>query len=197
MTAVVAVAPYRSPVPPVLPAPDDPWGRAVALRSVPIRRAVGVGDIPGGVAVLDPDVAHSRDNNKLVLTEAVDAARWGRGRRGGRERRMAAPGGRAPWPDAGPDGVGAAGRGWNTEELILMARSPASCRAGTSPRSSTNERCTPSGSGPGAGTWRAPGTSTAWSDSSWGASISTTAWCVCSTSSSARRGGSWPPASCG
>ena len=39
-----------------------------------MRRAVGVGDVPGGVAVLDPDFPHSRDNNRLLLTSPVDAA---------------------------------------------------------------------------------------------------------------------------
>ena len=32
-----------------------------------------MGDVPGGVAVLDPDVAHSQDNNRLLLTDPVDA----------------------------------------------------------------------------------------------------------------------------
>jgi hypothetical protein len=39
-----------------------------------VRRAVGVDDVPGGVAVPDPDFTHSRDNDRLVLTEPVDAA---------------------------------------------------------------------------------------------------------------------------
>jgi uncharacterized protein (DUF952 family) len=77
-TAVLAVVPYRPPVPPVLPDPGDARGRALAFfTSLPVRRAVGVGDVPGGVAVLDPDLPHSWDNNRLVLTEPVDAATIG------------------------------------------------------------------------------------------------------------------------
>ena len=38
-------------MPPVLPAPGDARGRALAFfTSLPVRRAVGVGDVPGGVA---------------------------------------------------------------------------------------------------------------------------------------------------
>ncbi len=73
-SAVVAVVPYRPPAPVVLPAADDRLGRAIAyVTSLPIRRAVGVGDVPGGVAVLDPDHVHSHDNNRLLLTDPVDA----------------------------------------------------------------------------------------------------------------------------
>jgi uncharacterized protein (DUF952 family) len=43
-TAVVAVVPYRPPVPPVLPDPGDARGQALAFfTSLPVRRAVGVG----------------------------------------------------------------------------------------------------------------------------------------------------------
>lgn len=124
--AVVAVVPYRPPLHPVLPAPGDALGRALAhYRSVPVRRAVGVGDVPGGVAVLDPDVPASRDNNRLVLTVPVDAATV-----------VAAAeevGGNAGWPHVaaslawpGADAVAAelARSGWDAEELVLMARSP-------------------------------------------------------------------------
>ena len=55
VSAVVAVVPYRPPVRPVLPAPDDVLARALSFSAaLPVRRAVGVGDVPGGVAVLDP-----------------------------------------------------------------------------------------------------------------------------------------------
>jgi uncharacterized protein (DUF952 family) len=74
-SAVIATVPYRPPAPVRLPGPDDALGRAVAFyASLPVRRAVGVGAVPGGFAVLDPDFPHSRDNNRLVLTEPVDAA---------------------------------------------------------------------------------------------------------------------------
>jgi uncharacterized protein (DUF952 family) len=75
VSAVVAVVPYRPPSLPVLPAPDDVLARALSFyASLPVRRAVGVDDVPGGVAVPDPDFTHSRDNDRLVLTEPVDAA---------------------------------------------------------------------------------------------------------------------------
>ncbi|MGY2064863.1 DUF952 domain-containing protein [Blastococcus sp. SYSU DS0619] len=90
-SAVVAVVPYRLPASPRLPAPGDALGRALALyASLPVRRAVGVGDVPGGVVVLDPDFPHSRDNNRLVLTGPVDAATV--------EATAADVGGNAGWP---------------------------------------------------------------------------------------------------
>jgi uncharacterized protein (DUF952 family)/GNAT superfamily N-acetyltransferase len=123
-SAVVAVVPYRPPVHPSLPAPDDVLGRTLAFyASLPVRRAVGVGDVPGGVAVLDPDFPHSRDNNRLVLTSPVDAETI--------EAAAAEVAGNAGWPNRtasllwpGADDV--AGelerRGWEVEELLLMAR---------------------------------------------------------------------------
>ncbi|WP_347057560.1 GNAT family N-acetyltransferase [Blastococcus sp. HT6-30] len=124
-SAVVAVVPYRPPAPLRLPAPGDALARALALcTSVPVRRAVGVGDVPGGVAVLDPGVPHSRDNNRLVLTEPVDAAAV--------EAAAAEVGGIAgwpylaallAWPGAATVAATLAGSGWAVEELVLMARS--------------------------------------------------------------------------
>jgi uncharacterized protein (DUF952 family)/ribosomal protein S18 acetylase RimI-like enzyme len=132
ISAVVAVVPYRPPSPPVLPAPEDPLGRAVAFyASLPIRRAVGVGDVPGGVAVLDPDFPSSRDNNKLVLTDAVDAATI--------EAAAADVAGNAGWPHqaaallwpgAGETAAELGQRGWNTEENLVMARAAGSTSAG-------------------------------------------------------------------
>jgi uncharacterized protein (DUF952 family)/ribosomal protein S18 acetylase RimI-like enzyme len=126
VSAVVAVVPYRPPVVPVLPAPDDVLARALAFyASLPVRRAVGTGDVPGGVAVLDPDVPHSRDNNRLVLTGPVAA--------GTVEATAAEVGGNAGWPHLtatllwpGADDVAAelASRGWAATELLLMAREP-------------------------------------------------------------------------
>lgn len=124
VTAVVAVVPYRPPSVADLPDPDDALARAVAhYASVPVRRAVGVGDVPGGVAVLDPDFPHSRDNNKLVLTSPVDADAV--------ESAAAEVGGNAGWPHqavallwpgAGEVAAELARDGWNTGELLLMAR---------------------------------------------------------------------------
>ncbi|GAA3174564.1 hypothetical protein GCM10010531_30180 [Blastococcus jejuensis] len=124
VTAVVAVVPYRPPAPVVLPAPDDALGRALAFfTSLPIRRAVGLGDVPGGVAVLDPDFPHSRDNNRLLVTAPVDAATV--------EAAAAEVAGNAGWLHRaaglmwpGADDVAAelARRGWETEQLVVMAR---------------------------------------------------------------------------
>jgi uncharacterized protein (DUF952 family)/ribosomal protein S18 acetylase RimI-like enzyme len=124
VSAVVAVVPYRPPVPVVLPEPGNAMGRALAyFGSVPVRRAVGVGDVPGGVAVLDPDFPHSRDNNRLLLSEPVDA--------GTVETAADEVAGNAGWPhqaatlmwpDAAAVAADLARRGWNTEEVLLMAR---------------------------------------------------------------------------
>jgi hypothetical protein len=88
MTAVVAVVPYR---PPVLPDPDDALGRGLALNvSVPVRRAAEVRDVPGGVAVLEPRLRHSGDDNRLLLTSPVGA--------GTVERTASVVGAEAGWP---------------------------------------------------------------------------------------------------
>ncbi|MCZ2859892.1 GNAT family N-acetyltransferase [Blastococcus sp. VKM Ac-2987] len=123
-SAVVAVVPYRPPAPLRLPAAGDALARALALyTSVPVRRAVGVGDVPGGVVVLDPDLPHSRDNNRLVLTEPVDAAAV--------EAAAEEVGGNAgwphlaallAWPGAATTAAALALRGWAAEELVLMSR---------------------------------------------------------------------------
>jgi uncharacterized protein (DUF952 family)/GNAT superfamily N-acetyltransferase len=130
-SAVVAVVPYRPPAPFTLPAPGDRLGRALAfLTSLPVRRAVGVGDVPGGVAVLDPDVVHSRDNNRLLLTAPVDADAV--------EAAAGEVAGNAGWPHQaagllwpGADAVAAelGRRGWELDELVLMGR-PAESAAG-------------------------------------------------------------------
>lgn len=125
-SAVVAVVPYRPPVPPSLPAPDDVLGRTLALyASLPVRRAVGVGDVPGGVAVLDPDFAYSRDNNRLVLTAPVDAdaieqaADEVAGNAGWPSRTAT-----LLWPGAADVAAELGRRGWEIDELLLMARPP-------------------------------------------------------------------------
>ena len=123
-SAVVAVVPYRPPSPFSLPAPDDRLGRALAyITALPVRRAVGVGDVPGGVAVLDPDHAHSHDNNRLLLTAPVDAdtvegaADEVAGNAGWPHRAVA-----LLWPEAGDVAAELGRRGWNSEELQIMAR---------------------------------------------------------------------------
>jgi uncharacterized protein (DUF952 family)/GNAT superfamily N-acetyltransferase len=127
VTAVIAVVPYRPPSPFQLPAPDDRFGRALAHTvSLHLRRAVGVGDVPGGVAILDPDVPHSRDNNRLVLTEPVDA--------GIVEAAVAEVAGNAGWPyqtaallwpGSGEVAVQLRARGWKADEFVHLARTPA------------------------------------------------------------------------
>jgi uncharacterized protein (DUF952 family)/GNAT superfamily N-acetyltransferase len=122
--AVIAVVPYRPPTPPVLPAPDDRLGRALAYGlSLPVRRAVGVGDVPGGVAVLDPDFTSSRDNNRLLFSEPVDAdtvetATDEVAGNAGWPHRAAG----LLWPGAGPVAAELRRRGWDVDELLLMAR---------------------------------------------------------------------------
>ena len=123
-SAVTAVVPYRPPVPVVLPAPGNMLARGLAFdTSLPVRRAVGVGDVPGGVAVLDPDVVHSKDNNRVLFTAPVDAATV--------EAVTDEVGGNAGWPHRaagllwpGSDDVAAdlRDRGWQTQGLVQMGR---------------------------------------------------------------------------
>jgi len=96
-----------------------------------VRRAAGVGDVPGGVAVLDPDFPHSRDHNRLVLPEPVDAATI--------EATTAEVAGNAGWPHQAAELLlpGAADvaaeltrRGWDAEESLLMARPAGSVPGG-------------------------------------------------------------------
>lgn len=122
--AVVAVVPYRPPVEPVLPAPGDALGRALALAaSLAVRRAVGVGDVPGGLAVLNPDVPYSRDDNRLLLTEPVDAgtidaaAAEVAGNAGWPHRAVS-----LLWPGAAPVAAELTARGWAAEQVLVMAR---------------------------------------------------------------------------
>lgn len=120
VSAVVAVVPYRPPVPPVLPSPGDAGGRALAMSlSVRVRRAAQVEDVPGGVVVRDARFAHSRDHNRLLLDRPVDAA----------TAEAAATGAGLPhpvatlaWPGAADAARELAGRGWQAEELLLMTR---------------------------------------------------------------------------
>jgi uncharacterized protein (DUF952 family)/GNAT superfamily N-acetyltransferase len=124
VTAVVAVVPWRPPDEPVLPMPGDPLGRALVLQlSVPVRRAAEVLDVPGGVAVVDPRFPYSRDDNRLLLSGAVDAAAV--------EEAAAGVAAHAGWPalSATLRGSGAGGvarelaaNGWDADELLLMAR---------------------------------------------------------------------------
>ncbi|WP_346619559.1 GNAT family N-acetyltransferase [Blastococcus montanus] len=123
-TAVVAVVPYRPPAPVVLPAPGDVLGRALAFSaSLPVRRAVGVVDVPGGVAVLDPDFPDSRDNNRLLLTEPVDAATVDAATAEvARDARWPHRTASLLWPGAASVAGELAAQGWEVEELLVMVR---------------------------------------------------------------------------
>ena len=124
--AVVAVVPWRPPAPPLLPAPDDALGRALALYlSVPVRRAAEVRDVAGGVAVIDPRYRWSHDDNRLLLSEAVtadevEAVATAVAADAGWPHRAAA----LRWSGAGTVAGELARRRWQAEELLLMARRP-------------------------------------------------------------------------
>jgi uncharacterized protein (DUF952 family)/ribosomal protein S18 acetylase RimI-like enzyme len=122
--AVTAVIPYRPPAPLALPAPGDRLGRALALYlSLAVRRAAEVRDVPGGVAVVDTRFPHSRDDNRLLLSEPVDARTVERSAAAvaagvGWPHRAA----QLRWPGAGEVAAELASRGWEVGELLLMAR---------------------------------------------------------------------------
>ncbi|WP_369253857.1 GNAT family N-acetyltransferase [Geodermatophilus amargosae] len=119
--AVVAVVPYRPPVRPVLPAPDDALGRALAHHlSMRTRRAPEVRDVPGGVAVLDARFPHSRDNNRLLLDGPVDAGTVARAAADVVDGQVLPA--TLRWPGAGAVAAELATSGWEAEELLVMAR---------------------------------------------------------------------------
>ncbi len=119
--AVTAVVPYRPPVPPRWPAPDDALGRAWNLTaSFAVRRAARVRDVPGGVAVTDPRVPHAHEHNRLVLDSPADAATVAAAAAG-----LPTPTAVLLGPDAATVAAGLASRGWTAVELVVMARSPA------------------------------------------------------------------------
>ncbi|MGY1692112.1 GNAT family N-acetyltransferase [Geodermatophilus sp. SYSU D01105] len=119
-SAVVAVVPWRPPVEPVLPAPDDAFGRAVALQtSLAVRRAPEVRDVPGGVLVADRRYPHSRDDNAVLLSAPVDAATVERTALGSG---LPSPAAVLRWPGAGTVAAELADRGWEVSELLVMSR---------------------------------------------------------------------------
>lgn len=118
VSAVVAVVPWRPPTPLVLPRPDDALGRALALQlSLPVRRAAEVRDVPGGVAVLDPRYRWSRNDNRLLLTDPVNADAVA-----GAAGVLPQPAASLFFPGAAAVAAELAGRGWETGELVVMAR---------------------------------------------------------------------------
>jgi GNAT superfamily N-acetyltransferase len=136
-SAVVAVVPYRGHdgqfgAPGALPGPDDALGRAHALYvSLATRRAAEVRDVPGGVAVLDRRYPHSRDDNRLLLSEPVDAVTVA-ATTGGVATGAGWPSCAASlrWPGAGDVAAELAAQGWRAEELLLMARPAAPVEGG-------------------------------------------------------------------
>lgn len=138
--AVVAAVPYRPPTPPVLPAPDDVLGRALALLlSVPVRRAGRVVDVPGGVAVVEPHSGSSVDD-RLLLTAPVDAATVSQtAARVGRDAGWTRAAATLCWPGASAVAGRLAGDGWDSAELVLMARRTAPLRGGD--RADVVDRC--------------------------------------------------------
>ncbi|MGY1660445.1 GNAT family N-acetyltransferase [Geodermatophilus sp. SYSU D00705] len=131
-SAVVAVVPWRPPVEPVLPMPDDELGRVQALQtSLQVRRAAEVRDVPGGVAVSDPRFPHSRDDNTVVLTSPTDAATVA--------RTATTAAAELDWPVAaailrwsGAEAVAGelGATGWEASELVVMARDAAALPGG-------------------------------------------------------------------
>jgi uncharacterized protein (DUF952 family)/GNAT superfamily N-acetyltransferase len=130
--AVIAVVPYRPPVRPALPGPDDAASRAHALYvSLATRRAAEVRDVPGGVAVLDPRFPYSRDDNRLLLGQPADAATVA-----ATACDLAAAAGwpsaaaSLRWPGAGDVAAELRAQGWQADELLLMARSAEAVEGG-------------------------------------------------------------------
>ncbi|MGY1844261.1 DUF952 domain-containing protein [Modestobacter sp. SYSU DS0875] len=123
-SAVVAVVPWIPGRPPQLPDPGDALARARALAvSVATRRAAQVRPVPGGLAVADPAFRHSRDDNRVLFTAAVDAAAV--------EERTATVAAAAGWPAQAatllhPGAEDAAAelsrRGWDVSPTVVMAR---------------------------------------------------------------------------
>jgi GNAT superfamily N-acetyltransferase len=124
VSAVVAVLPWRPPAPVVLPDPGDALGRALALQfSLPVRRAAQVRDVPGGVAVLDPRFRWSHDDNRLLLTDPVAAGTVAEtAARAAADADVPDAAATLFWPGAAEVAAELSGRGWQSGELVVMAR---------------------------------------------------------------------------
>jgi uncharacterized protein (DUF952 family)/GNAT superfamily N-acetyltransferase len=122
--AVVGVVPWRPGPLPALPTPEDAAARARALAvSVPVRRAAEWREVPGGLAVLDPAFPHSREDNRVLVTDDLDAATVA-----ALTSEVAADAG---WPSrtatllhpsAGPVAADLARRGWDVSATLVLAR---------------------------------------------------------------------------
>jgi uncharacterized protein (DUF952 family)/ribosomal protein S18 acetylase RimI-like enzyme len=122
-SAVVAVLPWRPGTTPAPPDPADAAGRARALDvSLRTRRAARVVDVPGGVAVADPAFLHSRDDNRLLVTDLRSAAEVA-----ARAAELTTALGWAATavtllhPDAAPVAAELSRQGWDVATTVLMA----------------------------------------------------------------------------
>ena len=123
-SAVIAVVPWRPGTLLDPPTPSDARARARALAvSLPVRRAAQTYEVPGGLALVDPAFPHSRDDTRLLLTDAVDADAV--------ESLTAKVAADAGWParaatllhaEAGPVADELARRGWEVSPSLVMAR---------------------------------------------------------------------------
>jgi GNAT superfamily N-acetyltransferase len=107
-----------------LPAPGDAPARARALSvSLPTRRAAQLRGVPGGVAVLDGRFPHSRDDNRVLFTDAVgaDAVAAVTGQVAAEEAWPAAAA-TLLHPGARPVAEELARRGWEVSPTVVMAR---------------------------------------------------------------------------
>ena len=133
VTAVIAVVPYRPPAPSCCPAPGD-RARPRRWRTTRPCRSAGPSawaTSPAAWPCSTRTSVHSQDNNQLVLTAPVDAdtveaATDEVGGNAGWPHRAAA----LLWPGAGDVAADLRGRGWQTQELLLMARAAAPTRGG-------------------------------------------------------------------
>ena len=138
VTAVVAVVPYRPDgagrfaAPGPLPTSLDALGRELAFQlSLHTRRAAEVEDVPGGVAVADREFPSSFDDNRLLLSTPVDAGTVaGTAQRIGRDAGWTRPAATLRWAGAEAVAQELAGRGWEADELLVMARDTGPVAAG-------------------------------------------------------------------
>ena len=132
VTAVIAVVPYRPPSPVSPAGAGRPARPGADIRHVRCRSGGPSGSATCRAASRSstPTSRHSRDNNRLLLTDPVDAATVETavdevaGNAGWPHRTAA-----LTWPGAGDVAAELSARGWSAQEFVLMAR-PAAPIAG-------------------------------------------------------------------